>query len=88
MASLRIVRMSIPLNFTMEFLEDQILEVVNANSCSDSARVRMTVYRNDGGFYAPNTNTVSYSIFANHLDSKSYILSDNKYDVDLYKDFL
>lgn len=87
MASMRIVRMNIPLNFTMEFLEDQILEVVNANSCSDSARVRMTVYRNDGGFYAPDTNTVSYSISSKPLENKKYFFSNDKYEVDLYKDF-
>ena len=47
MSSMRVVRMEIPMNFTMEYFEEQILSVVNANSLSASSRARITVYRND-----------------------------------------
>ncbi len=87
MASMRIVRMQIPNNFTLEFIEDQILSIAAANDCVDSARIRFTVYRNDGGFYTPETRTVSYVIQASKLESKYYYISDVAYEVDLYKDF-
>ncbi|MFZ4105050.1 aminotransferase class IV [Flavobacterium sp.] len=87
MASMRIVRMQIPNNFTLEFIEDQILSTAAANDCEDSARIRFTVYRNDGGFYTPETRTVSYVIQASKLESKYYYISDVAYEVDLYKDF-
>jgi branched-chain amino acid aminotransferase len=32
--------------------------------CSDSARVRITVYRNDGGYYLPETNKCFFLIQA------------------------
>ena len=51
MASMRIVRMKIPNNFTLEYLEAQILNLAKAQNCENSARVRFTVFRNDGGFY-------------------------------------
>lgn len=87
MASMRIVRMQIPDNFTLEFLEEQILNLTVANNSTDSARVRFTVFRNDGGYYLPSTRTISYLIQASTLDSKWYSFSDATYEVDLYKDF-
>lgn len=87
MASMRIVRMQIPTNFTFEFLEEQILNLAKANNCSDSARIRFTVFRNDGGFYLPQTREVSFLIQAFPLENKKYSFSNDVYEVDLYKDF-
>lgn len=87
MAAMRIVRMEIPMNFTMEYFEEQVLLVVKANHCSDSSRARITVYRNDGGFYLPETNSISYLIQAIPLPSKYYSINSDPYEVDLYKDF-
>lgn len=87
MATMRIVRMKIPVTFTMEFFEAELLKTAAANSCTDAARVRCTVYRNTGGYYLPQTNTVSYHIQATALSSASYTLSTEPYEVDLYKDF-
>jgi len=87
MASMRVVRMEIPMNFTMEFFEEMVLNLVNKNGISDSARVRITVFRNDGGLYLPKSNDVSYLIHSTALDNASYILNTAEYEVDLYKDF-
>jgi branched-chain amino acid aminotransferase len=86
MFSMRIVRMEIPMNFTLEFIESQILNLVNALEISDSARVRFTVFRNNGGFYLPEINSVSYTIHASLLENKQYNFIHSKYEVDLYKD--
>jgi branched-chain amino acid aminotransferase len=87
MASMRIVRMQIPANFTLEFIENEILTLTNQLEISDSARIRFTVFRNDGGFYLPQTRTISYLIQAFPLENKRYEIADNEYEVDLYKDF-
>lgn len=87
MASMRVVRMEIPMNFTMEFLEEQVLSLVQQNEISASARARITVFRNDGGLYLPKTNEVSYLIHATALENVVYALNTAEYEVDLYKDF-
>ena len=87
MASMRIVRMKIPNNFTLEYLEAQILNLAKAQNCENSARVRFTVFRNDGGFYLPNTNSVSFQIQVFPVENTLYSFSDANYEVDLYKDF-
>lgn len=87
MASMRIVRMQIPANFTLEFLEEEILNLAKQNMFEDSARVRFTVFRNDGGFYLPKTREVSYLIQVSKLENKEYQISNLDYEVDLFKDF-
>ena len=87
MSSMRVVRMEIPMNFTMEYFEEQILSLVKINRLSDSSRARITVYRNDGGYYLPKNNNVSFLIHAVALENASYSIEKREYEVDLYKDF-
>ena len=87
MSSMRIVRMEIPMNFTMEFLEEQILILAKIRKIENSARARITVYRNDGGYYLPQNNSVSYLITVESLESASYAIVQKEYVVDLYTDF-
>lgn len=87
MASMRVVRMEIPMNFTMEYFEEQVLSLVNQIGISSSARARITVFRNDGGLYLPKTNEVSYLIHTTSLENTSYSINTAEYEVDLYKDF-
>jgi branched-chain amino acid aminotransferase len=87
MSSMRIVRMEIPMNFTMEYIEEQILALAKTKNLTDSSRARITVYRNDGGYYLPKTNTVSFLINVESLENKLYSFDTKKYKVDLYTDF-
>ncbi len=88
MASMRILRMEIPMNFTPEFLESQILELLSHhNSDSNSFRVKFTVFRNQGGYYTPNSNEVSYFITADSLPTDLYFLNTSDYRIELFKDF-
>ena len=87
MASMRIMRMEIPMNFTMEYLQEQIEKTLNANQLlTSSARVKLMVHRNEGGLYLPNTNAVSFIISVKPLDQNIYIHNTDFYEVDLYKD--
>jgi branched-chain amino acid aminotransferase len=87
MASMRILRMEIPMNFTMEYFEEQLLSVVENNGYSSSARARITVYRNDGGYYLPTTNEISFLIHTSPLENQFFVLENKECEVDLYKDF-
>ena len=87
MASMRICRMEIPMNFTLEYFEEQILALTNALNFNHSARVRMTVFRDSEGLYAPISNDIAFVIEAQKLLSKEYDISKDFYEVELYKDF-
>lgn len=87
MASMRVVRMEIPMNFTMEYFEEQLLSLTDKLSISNSARARITVYRNDGGYYLPTNNTISFLVHASAIETVSYSFEEKEYEVDLFKDF-
>ena len=87
MASMRIVRMEIPMNFTMEYFEEQIMSLAKADNLEKSSRARITVFRNQGGFYLPKDNTVSFLIHISALENAVYQIEKENYEVELYKDF-
>ena len=83
MASMRMLRMKIPMQFTLEFLEQEILKTVALQDRASSFRVRLNVYRKDGGLYTPKTNQIDYLI-----DVKANTYETKKtYSVDVFKDF-
>lgn len=89
MSSMRILRMEIPMNFTMEFLESEIISTLKANShLYNNVRVRLNVERKEGGKYRPITNDINYSIEVEKIESNFYSIDENQnYEVDLYKDY-
>lgn len=88
MASMRILRMEIPMDFTMEFIESEILKTVEANQLMKAtARVRMNVHRVEGGKYTPTSNDINYNIIAERLESDFYALNTGPYTIELFKDF-
>ena len=89
MASMRIMRMEIPMNFTMEFLEEEIVKALEANSLKGAnARVRMNVDRSGAGKYRPTEKGINYSLEVEALDGGLYHFDSSKrHLVDLYKDF-
>jgi branched-chain amino acid aminotransferase len=87
MSSMRILRMEIPMSFTMEFLEEEILRLTSNDSDKNTARVRITIFRNKGGYYKPERNEISYVIEAEFLADSYYILNEGSYEVELFKDF-
>ncbi len=83
MASMRMLRMKIPMEFTLEFLQEEITKVVKELSEASTYRIRLTVFRKDGGLYTPVTNEIDYIIEGSPLEH-----TDKKvYKVDVFKDF-
>ena len=87
MASMRIMRMEIPLTFSPEFLEAEILKIVRENDLFDTqARVKFIVSRKPGGLYTPETNEIDYLITSEALADAFYLFKEDFYEVELFKD--
>ncbi|WP_430613678.1 aminotransferase class IV [Flavobacterium sp. JP2137] len=88
MASMRVVRMAIPMNFTMEFFEEQILAATTAlGENAASFRVRFTVFRDAEGYYLPLSNKTRFIAAATPLKDAVYPFNEGPYEIELYKDF-
>jgi len=79
--------MAIPIVFTKTFVLKEIQHLLRVNKFFKSAIIRFSVFRNDGGKYFPETNTVSYLIESTSLDESNYILNDKGLSIGVFHDF-
>lgn len=86
MASMRLMRMEIPMNFTPEFLLEQLQKTIPKTD-SNTARIRLTVFRNSGGRYTPVSNGVQFLITSEPMGDPYFKINVGSYCVDLFKDF-
>ena len=87
MASMRIMRMEIPMSFSPEFLEQEILDLIKENNIENQpVRVKINIHRNSGGLYLPKSRNISYFIRTSSLENPFYTLSEDPNVVELFKD--
>ncbi len=88
MSSMRILRMEIPMAFSPEFLEDEMRKTLQANDLEGkTARVKLLVFRMEGGFYTPENSGVDFLITVSELENPKYELNDEGLEIDLFKDY-
>ena len=86
-AGMDILKMEMNPLLNSTYLEHAILELAQKNNITSDGRARLTVYRNEGGFYAPSDNKVSFLIEVDSLDEIGYTLNSKGYTVDLFTEF-
>lgn len=87
MSAMRILRMEIPMDFTPEFIEEEVMKTIMASEAEkETCRVRFTVWRAWGGKYGPQSNEVEFLIQVEKLDSPFYTISEEPYEIELFKD--
>ncbi|MCW3085231.1 MAG: hypothetical protein JWP12_2597 [Bacteroidetes bacterium] len=84
---LNVMKMQTPINLNADILERLITELLQKNNIGSDGRVRFTVYRNNGGFYTPTDNQVSFLLEVNPIEEKGYHLNQKGLLVDLFVDF-
>lgn len=88
MASMRRLRMEIPMSFTMEFLEEEIRKVLLADGAVNRpCRIRLTVFRKEGGKYTPEDRGIRYIAEHEPLSGALYQLDTSDNRADLFKDY-
>ncbi len=56
------------------------------NNLKGNGRIRLEVFRNDGGLYTPQTNEVSYLIEAFPLSGMNYSMNDTGINIGIFRD--
>lgn len=82
--SMTTLRMNVPAEFTAANIEQLILHLVEQNNIKKEARIRLTVFRNEGGFYTPDTNDISFLIETEAIEIPGYTLNQKGLWVDVY----
>lgn len=84
--SMKQLKMAIPDFFTPDYFTRHLKGVLTRNKQFQGARVRITVFRNNGGLYTPGTNDVSFLIESTLLEHDIYRLNQKGYQIDLFQD--
>src|SRR5215203_6714049 len=84
--SMQMLLMDWPEAFSFQHLHLLIRHLDQVNRLGGNARIRMEVYRNEGGYYAPLTNEVGFVIEAEPLKETEYVLNRTGLRVDLYSE--
>lgn len=78
------LKIDLPLHFTFDYFCDQIEKLILANEVQEGARIRLTVFRNDGGYYNPDDNGAGYVIEMASMPNNYFHLNEDGLTVDLY----
>lgn len=82
-----VLRMNIPPNFNAENISKLIRELLEKNNLVNDCRARLTIFRNEGGFYTPHSNEISFLIESEDLGfAGGYQLNETGYSIDVFHD--
>jgi branched-subunit amino acid aminotransferase/4-amino-4-deoxychorismate lyase len=86
--SMKLLKMEIPVRFSVDTfgIQKDISKILVKNKMFKGARVRFTVFRQNGGFYAPETNETEYLIECSAINSDKYELDSKGMLIDLYEE--
>ncbi|MFP3860196.1 MAG: aminotransferase class IV [Bacteroidales bacterium] len=82
--SMKELGMEVPKNIENKTIKKEILKLLHKNRHLKGSRIRLTVFRNAGGKYAPVTNTVSYLIETDALEDENYQLNEKGIAIDIF----
>ena len=82
-----VFKMTLSENFNQQFIENIISELAKKNNVISDGRVRLSIYRNSGGYYTPEDNHVSYVLEVVPMEEQGYVLNTKGYTIDIYTEF-
>jgi branched-subunit amino acid aminotransferase/4-amino-4-deoxychorismate lyase len=80
-----VLRMNVPAEFNYENIQELIIQLLKHNTHAPNARVRLTIFRNEGGHYIPETNDISFLIESDEIEGP-YQLNQKGLWLDVYGD--
>lgn len=81
---MRALKIEIPESFTQERLLENCRLLLEKNGYDKGCRMRLTVFRNPGGFYLPSDNNFSYTLVTKSVEHDTYQLNDVGLSIDVY----
>lgn len=82
--ALKVLRMNTPENFSLSLIYAEIKSLLVRNKLFQGAKVRITIFRDGGGTYTPETNNSSYFIETEKLASDKYELNRKGHIIEIF----
>jgi len=71
------------MDFTLDYYQEQIRTTLEANNLDHEGRIRVNVFRKDGGLYTPPSNKINFMIQVSVLPK----FNKKLVEIELFKDF-
>jgi branched-subunit amino acid aminotransferase/4-amino-4-deoxychorismate lyase len=81
---MKALRMNIPTYFNPHYIKNELSKVIENQP---NSRVRLAVYREDGGLYTPSTHNIDFLIESTPLLESKYLLNDLGLTIGVFKDY-
>ncbi|MBX3165351.1 MAG: aminotransferase class IV [Bacteroidetes bacterium] len=81
-----VLRMNVPAEFNVNNIQGHIISLLKYNVHAPNARIRLTIFRNEGGFYTPESNDISFLIESEELPDINYTLNQKGLSIDIFTD--
>ncbi len=78
--------MHLPSYFNLKYINSLIVKLLNKNKLYQGAKIRLSVFRSDGGLYTPLSNNISFIIEAKELEQAKYTLNKKGLVIDIYNE--
>lgn len=82
---MKVLKMEVPNNFH-QTISTTVKKLLNKNRIFKGARIRLTVFRDDGGLYTPENNNISWLMESDSLENEKFSLEAKGLAVDIYDD--
>jgi branched-chain amino acid aminotransferase len=82
---MQVLQFTLPKHFDPEKLQAEIVSLAQKNQCEKAARIRLTVFRGNGGLYDAADHFPQYIIEAWPLQQNNEQLNSNGLDVGIYE---
>lgn len=77
-------RLKIENHFDFKSFTSEVEKCIEANKIGNTGRLRVTAYRETGGYYTPKTNKLCYLMEAEKLSTDVYTLNDQGLSIDIF----
>lgn len=78
------LKMNFPAQWTENYFEQEITRLLQKNNQKEGARIRLAVFRNEGGLYSPDTNDTSFIMETAPLENNFYELNKKGLNIDVF----
>jgi len=83
---IKALKMQVSESFTADRLLENCKLLLSKNGYESGCRLRLTVFRNPGGFYCPVDNGISYTLVTRPVEFDHYHLNDSGLSLDVYSE--
>ena len=66
---MQLLKMEIPTVIESGYIEKEIIKLLHKNKLFQGVRIRLSVFRNEGGKYTPADNNISYLVETEYIEN-------------------